>query len=171
MINRRRRLIGNVRPSEMKLTTQQDCDLANTRFNAFHDGFLRELRWQSPMRFAASMPWEPKKLFKTNEERLLATGTTPIADELLSLFICHYNYDWPNQPNTRVIEIRFAGKIKIRHQIDSDRIICGLVFAKTDDVISCNVRWETFGPPNNEPLRDSEFQAELVTIAETEIAD
>ncbi len=62
-----------VRPSEMQLTTQQDCDLANASFNAFHDGFLRELRWQSPMRFAASMPWEAEKSFKTNEERLFAT--------------------------------------------------------------------------------------------------
>ena len=155
----------------MQLTTQQDCDLANARFNAFHDGFLRELRWQSPMRFAASMPWEAEKLFKTNEERLFATGMTPIGDESLSLFFCHYNYDWPNQPNTRVVEVRFEGEIKVNHKIDSNHVIHNLTFIQMLDVISCIVRWEPFGPPNNETIPDSEFRAQLVTIVETAFED
>ena len=155
----------------MLLTSQHDCDAANTKFNAFHDGFLRELRWQSSMRFAASMPWEEERAFNSKEEQLFATGMTPIGDECLSLFISHYNYDWPNQPNTRLIEIRLSGGIKVNHQINVDVVILELIFAKSSEMTSCTVRWEPFGPPIGEPIPNSEFYAERVTIEELESAN
>lgn len=154
----------------MQLTSQHDCDAANVKFNAFHDGFLRELRWQSSMRFAASMPWEQERAFTTNEERLFATGMTAIGDECLSLFISHYNYDWPNQPNTRLIEIRLSGGIRVNHQINMDHVILELIFAKSSEMISCTIRWEPFGPPNGKLIPNSNFYAERVTIEETKSA-
>ena len=154
----------------MQLTSQRDCESANIKFNAFHDGFLRELRWQSSMRFATSMPWEREKSFTTNEERLFATGMTAIGDECLSLFIAHYNYDWPNQPNTRLIEIQLSGEIRVNHQIRSDFAILELVFTTCSKMISCTVRWEPFGPPGGESIPNSEFYAERVTIIEGESA-
>ncbi len=122
------------------------------------------------MRFATSMPWEEKKAFPTNEERLLATGTTPIGEECLSLFISHYNYDWPNQPNSRLIEIKLSGGIRVNHQISCDLVILELVFAKSSEMICCKVQWETFGPPNDESVATSEFCAEHVMIEEVEAA-
>ena len=155
----------------MQLTSQHDCDAANKRFNAFHDGFLRELRWQSSMRFATSMPWEKEKSFTTDEERLLATGMMSIGEECLSLFIAHYNYDWPNQPNSRLIEIKLSGGIRVNHQISSDLVILELVFAKSSEMISCTVQWEPFGPANVKSIPKSEFYAEHVTIEEIESAN
>ena len=116
----------------MQLVTQQDCDAANNKFNGFHDGFLRELPWQSSMRFAASMPWEQQRSFSTNEERLKATGMTPLGDDCVSLFISHYNYDWPNQPNKRIIAIHLFRGIWGSHQFSSCLVIRQLVFAKLD---------------------------------------
>ena len=123
------------------------------------------------MRFATSMPWENEKSFANNEEKLLATGMTPIGEECLSLFISHYNYDWPNQPNSRLIEIKLSGGISINHQINCNLVISELVFSKASAMISCRVEWEPFGPPSDEVIPKSEFYAERVTIEETEWAN
>lgn len=163
--------MSDVRPPTMQLETQQDCEAVNKRFNGFHDGFIRELRWQSPLRFLTSMPWEQPRSFSSNEEWLLATGTTPIGEESLSLLISHYNYDWPNQPNTRVVAILLTGRIYVEHQISAGLLIDGLEFAREQETLACTIRWQLFGPPDDRPISESYFYAENIRISEIKIDD
>lgn len=155
----------------MQLTTQADCDAANAKFNSFHDGFLRELRWLSPMRFSTQMPWEGEKHFVSDEQRLFATGMSPIATECLTLLISHYNYDWPNQRNNRLVEIQMSGGIEIEHVFRSDVVILEMVFGVSGNGLSCTIQWEPFGPPDDKSIRLSKFYSERITITEIESAD
>ncbi len=123
------------------------------------------------MRFATSMPWEKEKSFTTGEERLLATRMTPIGEECLSLIIAHYNYDWPNLPNSRLIEIKLSGGIRVNHQFCSELVILELTFSKSSEVISCTVQWELFGQANDASITKSEFCAQHVSIDEIESAN
>lgn len=63
------------------------------------------------------MPWEKKKKYSTNEEKLLATGLTYSEGQLLKIIICTYLYDWPNQPYNREVHIQIPHAEKIYFKI------------------------------------------------------
>ena len=123
------------------------------------------------MRFSTHMPWEGEKHFASNEQRLLATGMSPTAAECIILLISHYNYDWPNQPKKRLVEIRMSGGFEIEHVFQSDVVILEMVFGASRNGLSCTIQWESSGPPDDKSIRPSKFYSERVAITEIESAD
>lgn len=81
------------------------CLVANKKFGNFHDGFIKKIEISSGNKFCQEMPWEPKQQYKSNEEKLLATGLCYFGGKLIKLIIQHYCYEWPNQPWNQEIKI------------------------------------------------------------------
>ncbi len=90
----------------MNLQSQKDVEAVNSKFNHFHDGFIKQISVTSNNEFLTQAPWEEQKHFNTNEEELLDTGLWYIDGSTVEVEIHHYNYDWPNQPRQRSIILR-----------------------------------------------------------------
>jgi len=150
----------------MHVTSADDCNDVIRRFNAFHDAFALEVRWFSSMRFTLNMPWEPERKFSSNDERLLSVGMTALATEKLVLVLAHYNYDWPNQPIDRVVEITFAGNLQAEHQHVSCSTIRELTFRMSGAAVECIIDWAPFAP-GDPPISASRFAADHVSLNES----
>ena len=100
-----------------RIQTQAEADIANGKFNYFHDGFFKRLQITSEDELLADLPWASKRQFAMNEEELLATGLRGWPDKAIELEIHHFNYDWPNQPSNRAILLRASGVTELLNDL------------------------------------------------------
>ena len=86
----------------MKITDAPEAAKANDRFNCFHDGYVRGLAFSietEMMEFHA--------IDGSTFEDEVVTGT------LVEIDVAHTNYDYPNQPENRLVLIRASGCIEL----------------------------------------------------------
>ena len=74
----------------MLIKTEKSCDLVNEKYGFFHDGFIKSIEVSSGNKFCQEMPWEPRKKYSSNEEKLLATGLCYFGGKLIKIAIQHY---------------------------------------------------------------------------------
>ena len=101
----------------MHLYDETTCEKFNKYFGYFHDGFIKKLEIVCGNKFRQEMPWEKKKEYANNEEKLLATGLSYYDGKLIKIIIHSYLYDWPNQPWNREIHIQIPHAEKISPKI------------------------------------------------------
>jgi hypothetical protein len=101
----------------MHIYDESTCEKFNKYFGYFHDGFIKKLEILSGKNFHQEMPWEPKKEYTNNKEKLLATHLSYYDGKLINIIISHYLYDWPNQPWNREIHIQIPHAENIYYKI------------------------------------------------------
>ena len=77
----------------MHLYDETTCKKFNKYFGCFHDGFIKKLEIVSGNKFLQEMPWEPKKEYANNKEKLLATHLSYYDGKLISIIVHSYLYD------------------------------------------------------------------------------
>lgn len=144
----------------MKLQTQTDADLANQKFNHFHDAFIKQVRVASDAEFLADMPGAEQRQFATNEEELFATGLYGESSRDVELEIHHYNYDWPKQPRQRAIMVR-GRSARIADELLAvvGVGIFSLEFAADGAGVSCSL---SFHEESADPVRTAENARRVV---------
>jgi hypothetical protein len=157
----------------MRISSQQDVDVVNGKFNHFHDGFIKQIRVTSDNEFLTDMPWEEQRQFASNQEELHAAGLCFMNTTTVDIEIHHYNYDWPNQPRTRAIMVRACSarvSDRLLSFLGSD--IFDLTFLSESAGISCVLTYheDTAGPLQTRSMENG-LTVVLFSAPEMEITE
>lgn len=144
----------------MKITTSTEAKAANEKFNHFHDGFLRRLELVRDME-----SFEVKAPDGSTIEEDFWNGVTVVLD------VNHRNYDYPNQPENRMVRIRGLACIDIVDNLQQflANDIFDLQFKHQPKGLACLLTYH----PTGAPVRSTEngkqitlFLAETIEVTE-----
>ncbi len=140
----------------MKIANPTDTQAANTRFNHFHDGFLRRLALTRDLELV-----EVTTADGTIDQEEFWNGT------FVELEIRHSNYDYPNQPENRLVSVRATACINLIENIEQflGKDIFDLQFAPHPKGIGCLLTFHS----KDELVRSMENGTQVVLLVATAI--
>ena len=86
----------------------------NTYFCGFHDGLIANLTYLTGFKAKRNFPWETPDPLPSDLPSILHSYTfSSISSPQIRLRILHFNYNWPNTPPKRTIDLICSGVEKV----------------------------------------------------------